>query len=74
MVRNLTAAVEVGYIEPGHGVKGRKQRLLNDEDVREMYSKHVGKQSILLWAYSQVKISSKKVNLISKLIKTVLVR
>ena len=27
--------VEVGYIEPGHGTKGRKQCLLNDEDVRE---------------------------------------
>lgn len=46
--------VEVGYIEPGHGMKGRKLWLRTDNDVEEMYNKHVGKQSILLWAYSCV--------------------
>ena len=54
------SVVDLGYIEPGHGTKGRKQWLNNDEDVREMYTKHAGKRNILLWAYSHVKNPSKK--------------
>ena len=41
--------MDIGYIEPGHGSKGRKQWINTDEDV---VSKHKGKKSILLWAYS----------------------
>ena len=54
------SVVDLGYIEPGHGNKGRKQWLNNDDDVHEMYAKHVGKRNILLWAYSHVKNPSKK--------------
>ena len=55
------AAVDMGYIEPGHGMKGRKQWLFNDDDVKYMYSKHSGRRNILLWAYShQVKHSGKR--------------
>ena len=41
-----------GYIEPGHGVKGRQRWLLSDEDVADMYTLHDGKKEILLWCYS----------------------
>ena len=36
--------VEIGYIEPGHGIKGRKFWLHTDTDVKEMYAKHRGKK------------------------------
>ena len=32
--------VEMGYFEPGHGMKGRKIWLYGDGDVTEMYQKH----------------------------------
>ena len=47
--------VEIGYIEPGRGVKGRKIWLRTDADVKEMYAKHQGKKKINLWCYSQSK-------------------
>lgn len=46
------ANVDIGYIEPGHGSKGKKQWLIRDDDVQDMYKKHEGKYRILLWAYS----------------------
>lgn len=46
--------VDIGYIEPGHGSKGRKQWINTDEDVEVLFSKHKGKKSILLWAYSRM--------------------
>ena len=51
--------VDIGYIEPGHGLKGRKQWINIDDDVDVMYSKYAGKTAIMLWAYSCVLTSSK---------------
>lgn len=48
----------LGYIEPGHGLKGKKQWLHTDGDLKAMYDKHVGKRNVLLWALSQQKTSS----------------
>lgn len=42
---------DLGYIDPGHGLKGRKHWLSSNEDLKEMYQKHVGKRNILLWIY-----------------------
>ena len=47
--------VEIGYIEPGHGIKGRKFWLHTDTDVKEMYAKHRGKKKINLWCYTRSK-------------------
>lgn len=47
--------VDIGYIEPGHGMKGKKQWLITDDDIEEMYKKH----GILLWAYSFMNSSTK---------------
>ena len=44
----------VGYIEPGHGLKGRQKWLLDDEDVTKMYSSHKNKREIMLYAYVDV--------------------
>ena len=45
---------DMGYIEPGHGLKGKKQWLSTDDDLTAMYEKHVGKRNILLWTYSNI--------------------
>ena len=42
-----------GYIEPGHGVKGRQKRLMSNDDIADMYAFHDGKKEILLWRYSE---------------------
>ena len=46
--------VQIGYIEPGDGLKGRKLWLHTDNDLQGMYEKHQGKKSIQLWCYTHV--------------------
>lgn len=38
-----------GYIEPGHGLKGRQQWIVQDTDVQEMYRAYSKRREILLW-------------------------
>jgi hypothetical protein len=53
--------VEMGYIEPGHGSKGKKCWLYTDTDVAQMYDEHRQKtRKVLLWCYSHAKKSGKK--------------
>ena len=54
-LQSLSVALkDVGFIEPGHGVKGRQMWL---ETLDEMYQIHdkKGKSEILLWCYMKVK-------------------
>ena len=44
----------IGYIEPGHGQKGKMRELKTEEDISEMYILHKRKRDILLWCYSDV--------------------
>ena len=46
------AELELGYIEPGHGSKG-KIWVCSDMDLKEMYQLHKGKQQVNLWCYTQ---------------------
>ncbi len=39
-----------GYIEPGHGNRGKQQWLSSNDDLKDMYTVHQGKPEILLWA------------------------
>ena len=41
----------MGYIEPGHGAKGKQRWLASPEDLKDMYTAHEGKKEILLWCY-----------------------
>lgn len=43
--------LDVGYIEPGHGMKGKQVWLVEDSDVAEMYSRFKTKQDITLWCF-----------------------
>lgn len=60
MKENLASAVQgipstidqVGYIEPGHGAKGKQRWLSVSEDLKDMYTLHQKKREILLWCYA----------------------
>ena len=43
--------VDMGYIESGHGAKGRRIWLCDDGDIEKMYSEH-NKKKITLWCYT----------------------
>ena len=49
---------DVGYISPGHRMKGKKN--LSEDDIRDMYAEYSGKRNILLWCYSRVQDVPKK--------------
>ena len=42
----------MGYIESGHGAKGRRIWLCDDGDIEKMYSEHNKKKKIMLWCYT----------------------
>ena len=42
---------QVGYIQPGHGVRGKQRWLSSDQDLDDMYSEYLGKKEIILWTY-----------------------
>ena len=48
---NLTDIV-VGYIEPGHGAKGRQRWLHDDSDLADLYQLYKGRKEIMLWCHS----------------------
>ena len=50
----LPGFTQLGYTDPGHGLKGKTQWLTDDEDLTDMYSKYGGKHDILLWCLKQM--------------------
>ena len=44
--------LELGFIEPGHGLKGRLRWISNDTDLEEMYTEYPKKREFLLWCYT----------------------
>ena len=54
-------SVEYGYIGPGHGARGKKMWIYNDDDIAEMYETHSGNRTIRLWCYTHArKVSTGK--------------
>ena len=47
----LSGDIEVGYIQPGHGLRGKQEWLCCDDDVQDMYDRHSSKKSVLLWCF-----------------------
>jgi hypothetical protein len=45
---------EFGFIQPGHGLRGRLRWILDDGDLDEMYSEYPKKHDFNLWCYKQV--------------------
>ena len=48
----------IGYIEPGHGAKGKMRQLNDDEDLSEMFVLHRRRHDVLLWIYDDTEGSS----------------
>lgn len=47
--------VEVGYITPGHGARGKQLWISDDIDIEDMYKEYQGKKEITLWVYTSKK-------------------
>ena len=50
---------DFGYIEPGHGMKGKQKWLHDNADIEEMYTHFLKKRDVLLWCYSSSQATSK---------------
>ena len=44
----IQAEFGIGYLQPGHGFKGKQFVLATDEDLKQMYNEHSGRKSINL--------------------------
>ena len=44
--------IEVGYITPGHGARGKQRWICDDIDLTDMYKEYKGKKEIVVWFYS----------------------
>ena len=47
--------VELGYITPGHGARGKQLWISDDIDIEDMYNEYRGKKEIILWFYANNK-------------------
>jgi len=49
--------LDFGYVEPGHGLKGKKEWILDDEDAKKFVDKWRGKKNgeCTLWCFSKGK-------------------
>ena len=45
-----------GYIQPGHGAKGKQRWLISEKDLIDIYKCH-GNKEILLWCYRKSQTS-----------------
>ena len=43
---------QIGYIEPGHGLRGKVRWLSSNVDLQEMYKTCMGKRELVLWTYA----------------------
>lgn len=44
-------AMCIGYVEPGHGWKGKQQWINTDEDLGELYAVYKAKKNLMLWCH-----------------------
>ena len=51
VIESYTSNGEFGYIEPGHGLKGKWEWIFTEEDVKGMMEKHRKAREMRLWCY-----------------------
>ena len=56
---------QFGYELPGHGMKGKQEKITMDEQLAVMYEKHKKKKRILLWLKCMPK-SKKRANTLKR--------
>ena len=52
--------IECGYIDPGHGAKGRQLWVFEKSDLDDMYEAHAQKKEIMIWFYTKKFACGKK--------------
>ena len=57
MLKSPTTQIQLGYYEPGHGAKGKK-RYITDDDIEEMKMLYDQKKEVLLWCYDPFIVQS----------------
>ena len=53
-------SISLGYIEPGHGTKGRQINLDSSNDLLLMYKVHEKRKQIVLWMKEEKKLKKRK--------------
>ena len=51
---------DIGYVEPGHGAKGKQRWLNSSEDLAEMYKVFKNKKECMLWYCPKKKLPTKR--------------
>ena len=51
---------QFGYISPGHGMKGKQEKVDTDEVLAAMYDKHKERKHIFLWLKCKRKTAKKR--------------
>lgn len=56
------ADIQIGYIAPGHGARGKQCWITDNLDIEDMYKEYRGKKEIVLWLYdcSKLHVETKK--------------
>ena len=60
MIESYTTNEEFGYIEPGRGLKGKREWLFTEEDVSSMIDKHKKAREMRLWCYESCQSTHSK--------------
>ena len=50
-LRSPTNKIQLGFYKPGHGTKGKKVFINDNEDINDMKSVYDNKKEVLLWCY-----------------------
>ena len=50
----IKGKVTFGYIEPGHGLKGRQHWINDDHDIVDMYRLYKGNKEVIIWCHLSV--------------------
>lgn len=56
----LKGKLTFGYIEPGHGLKGRQHWIVNDSDIIDMYKMYKGKNEVIIWCHLPASSATEK--------------
>ena len=43
---------EFGFVEPGHGLRGKQRWIHAATDIEEMYNRYPGKRDFLFWCFT----------------------
>jgi len=51
LLKAPSTELQLGYYEPGHGTRGKKRYITDDDDLEEMKTLYERKKEVLLWCY-----------------------